>query len=60
MPSSHELAALDATAQADLVRRRELSPLELVEAAVEQLAATKDRRAKPRSAAEAERRKRGA
>ena len=34
--------------------------LELVEAAVEQLATTKDRRSEPRSAAEAERRKRGA
>ena len=34
--------------------------LELVEAAVEQLAVTKDRRSTPRSAAEAERRKRGA
>lgn len=34
--------------------------LDLVEAAVEQLAGTEDRRAKPRSAAEAERRNRGA
>ncbi len=35
-PSSptDELASLDATAQADLVRRREISPEELVEAAI--------------------------
>jgi amidase len=37
MPASDELAALDATAQADLVRRGELSPLELVDAAIERL-----------------------
>ena len=31
---SDEIAALDATAQADLVRRREVSPTELVDAAI--------------------------
>jgi amidase len=34
---SDELASLDATAQADLVRRGELSPRELVDAAIERL-----------------------
>ncbi|MFM8408950.1 MAG: amidase, partial [Alphaproteobacteria bacterium] len=37
MPQSQEIAALDATAQADLVRRREVSPAELVEGAIERL-----------------------
>src|SRR5579872_2739224 len=32
--TSHEMANLDATAQAELVRRREVSPLELVDAAI--------------------------
>lgn len=32
--TSHELTKLDATAQAELVRRREVSPLELVDAAI--------------------------
>jgi amidase len=32
-----ELATLDATAQADLVRRRELQPLELVDSAIERI-----------------------
>jgi phosphoesterase RecJ-like protein len=48
--------AAGATIEQPLIHAR----LELVESAVEQLAGTKDRRAKPRSAAEAERRKRGA
>src|SRR5262245_55171497 len=30
----HDLASLDATAQADLVRRREVKPIELVDAAI--------------------------
>src|SRR5713101_4083192 len=30
----HELANLDATAQAELIRRREVSPLELVDTAI--------------------------
>ncbi len=34
MASNEELAWLDATAQADLVRRRELRPIELVDAAI--------------------------
>ncbi|MGD9604437.1 MAG: amidase [Gammaproteobacteria bacterium] len=34
MSSNHDLAQLDALAQADLVRRREVSPLELVNAAI--------------------------
>jgi amidase len=34
MPDTDDLALLDATAQADLVRRKEVSPLELVEAAI--------------------------
>ena len=34
---SDELAALDATAQADLVRRREVTPRELVDAAIDRL-----------------------
>jgi len=33
----NELAALDATAQADLVRRREVQPRELVEAAIRRI-----------------------
>ena len=32
-----EFAFLDATAQADLVRRRELKPVELVDAAIERI-----------------------
>src|SRR5262249_41911967 len=32
--SKHELAILDATAQAELVRRREVTPIELVDAAI--------------------------
>src|ERR1700754_115794 len=32
-----EFAALDATAQADLVRRREIKPIELVEAAIKRI-----------------------
>jgi amidase len=32
-----ELATLDATAQAQLVRRREVTPTELVEAAIERI-----------------------
>ncbi len=32
-----ELATLDATAQAELVRRREVTPTELVEAAIERI-----------------------
>jgi amidase len=35
--SATELANLDATAQADLVRRRELRPLELVDAAIQRI-----------------------
>jgi len=35
--TSSELALLDATAQAELVRRREVTPLELVEAAIERI-----------------------
>ncbi len=34
---AQELAALDATAQAELVRKREVQPLELVEAAIERI-----------------------
>jgi amidase len=34
---SHKLAAIDATAQAELVRTGELTPLELVEAAIERI-----------------------
>ncbi len=34
---THELARLDATAQADLVRRREVKPAELVEAAIHRI-----------------------
>ncbi len=34
MPTSDELAFLDATAQAELIRRKELTPLELVDAAI--------------------------
>ncbi len=37
MPQSQEIAALDATAQAELVRRGEVSPAELVEGAIERL-----------------------
>ena len=35
--SAHELARLDATAQAELVRKRQASPLELVDAAIERI-----------------------
>jgi amidase len=34
MPNSDEFAALDATAQAELVRKKEVKPIELVEAAI--------------------------
>ncbi len=34
MPSQDAFAALDATAQADLVKRREVKPIELVDAAI--------------------------
>jgi hypothetical protein len=37
MPNLTELTWLDATALADLVRRREVTPLELVEAAIERI-----------------------
>src|SRR5579859_1276073 len=37
MPSSKELAFMDATAQAELVRRKEVKPVELVDAAIEQI-----------------------
>lgn len=37
MSQSQEIAALDATGQAELVRRREVSPAELVEGAIERL-----------------------
>ena len=36
-PVSSDLALLDATAQAELVRRREVTPLELVEAAIDRI-----------------------
>ena len=34
MSASNELAFLDATAQAELIRRKQLTPLELVDAAI--------------------------
>jgi amidase len=37
MPKLNELAWLDATGQADLVRKREVKPIELVEAAIERI-----------------------
>jgi len=37
LASNEELAWLDATAQADLVRRKELRPIELVDAAIERM-----------------------
>ncbi len=37
MAKSDELALLDATAQADLVRRKEVKPIELVDAAIERI-----------------------
>ncbi|HVF90693.1 MAG TPA: amidase [Blastocatellia bacterium] len=37
MPRADEFAFLDATAQAELVRKREVKPLELVEAAIERI-----------------------
>ena len=37
MPKLGELAHLDATAQADLVRRKEVKPIELVEAAIDRI-----------------------
>ncbi|MGH7557504.1 MAG: amidase [Gemmatimonadota bacterium] len=40
MPALSELAALDATAQADLVRQDKATPLELVEAAIERIERT--------------------
>ena len=39
MPDADPLALLDATAQADLVRRREVSPTELVDAAIARIEA---------------------
>jgi len=35
MPDANDLATLDATAQAELVRRGDASPLELLDAAIE-------------------------
>ncbi|HLG16412.1 MAG TPA: amidase [Blastocatellia bacterium] len=37
MATSEDLALLDATAQADLVRRKEVKPIELVDAAIERI-----------------------
>lgn len=37
MPLSNELALLDAIAQAELVRRKEVKPIEMVEAAIERI-----------------------
>jgi amidase len=37
MSQTNELAFMDATAQAELVRRREMTPLELVDAAIERI-----------------------
>ncbi|MBW1888742.1 MAG: amidase, partial [Deltaproteobacteria bacterium] len=37
MSKLDEVAFLDATAQADLVRRKEVKPIELVEAAIERI-----------------------
>ena len=37
MDTTDELAFLDATAQAELVRRKEVTPLELVDAAIERV-----------------------
>ncbi len=37
MPLSSEVGALDATAQAELVRRKEVKPIELIEAAIERI-----------------------
>jgi Asp-tRNA(Asn)/Glu-tRNA(Gln) amidotransferase A subunit family amidase len=37
MPLSEELAFLDATAQAELVREKQVKPVELVEAAIERI-----------------------
>jgi len=37
MATTDELAFLDATAQAELVRRKEVTPLELVDAAIERV-----------------------
>jgi amidase len=37
MPKVAELASLDATAQAELVRKKEIQPIELVEAAIERI-----------------------
>ena len=37
MPSSRELGALDATGQAELVRKKEVKPIELVESAIERI-----------------------
>jgi amidase len=37
MPKSDELAFLDATAQAELVRNKEIKPIELVDAAIERI-----------------------
>ena len=37
MAKSHELAFLDATAQAELVRKKEVTPTELVEATIERI-----------------------
>ena len=40
MPIPTDLGALDATGQADLIRRGEATPAELVEAAIERIEAT--------------------
>ncbi|HSE36377.1 MAG TPA: amidase family protein, partial [Blastocatellia bacterium] len=37
MSLSSELAGLDATAQAELVRKREVKPIELIDAAIERI-----------------------
>ena len=39
MPMSDDIAFLDATAQAELVKRKEVKPCELVEAAIERFCA---------------------
>ena len=46
---SDDLATLDATAQAELVRRREVSPRELVDAAIARLRAARTRSSTPSS-----------
>ncbi len=37
MPLTNELSALDATAQAELVRKKEVKPVELVESAINRI-----------------------